>query len=379
MQISCFFAREGIIPMPPMTLLIKPASGLCNMHCKYCFYSDVAENRQTGQYGIMSEQTLETLVRKAFFYCEDHCFFGFQGGEPTLAGLDYYEKLLFYQNRYNRSGVRVLNAIQTNGYAIDDDWAVFFAKNHFLVGISLDGTREIHDAFRLDSAKNGTHQKVLDAIRLFQKHGVDYNILCVVTDAVAQNAKQVYKALKPHKYLQFIPCLDDLDGQKHDFSLTAKGYGEFLKQVFDEYYKDYINGNYVSVRTFDNYIGILRGQMPEDCSMRQGCGLYFVVEADGSVYPCDFYAVDAYRLGNIKENAFIALEKSQNANCFLQQSLLLDPKCAACKWHFLCKGGCRRHREPFDNGKPGPNIYCESFIDFFEYAYERLCELASIM
>ena len=363
--------------MPPMTLLIKPASGLCNMRCSYCFYYDVTENRHTKQYGIMSEQTLETLVRKAFFYCEGSCFFGFQGGEPTLAGLDYFEKLLFYQNRYNRSGVRVLNAIQTNGYAINDDWAAFLAKNHFLVGISLDGTKEIHDTYRFDSAKNGTHQKVLDAIRLFQKSGVDYNILCVVTDTAAQNAKQVYKALKPHKYLQFIPCLDDLDGQTHDWSLNAKAYGEFLKQVFDEYEKDLKNKNYVSVRTFDNYVRILQGQPPEDCSMRQGCGLYFVVEADGCVYPCDFYALDEYCLGNINENSFAALAKSNAANRFLQQSQIGDPNCSACKWYFLCKGGCRRHREPFTDEKPGPNIYCESFIEFFEYAYERLRDLAS--
>jgi uncharacterized protein len=372
------FAREGMNPVPPMTLLIKPASGLCNMHCKYCFYSDVTENRHIKQYGIMSEQTLETLVRKAFFYAEGSCFFGFQGGEPTLAGLDYYEKLLFYQNRYNRSGVRVLNTIQTNGYAIDENWAAFFAKNHFLVGISLDGTKEIHDVFRLDSADNGTHQKVLNAIRLFQKHGADYNILCVVTDAVAQNAKQVYQALKPHKYLQFIPCLDDLDGQAHHYSLTAKTYGEFLKLAFDEYYKDMKNGNYVSVRTFDNYVMILQGRMPEDCSMREGCGLYFVIEADGSVYPCDFYALDDYCLGNISHNSFAALAKSDNAGRFLRQSLQSDPKCAACKWHFLCKGGCRRHREPFADEKPGPNIFCESFIGFFDYAYDRLRELVSV-
>ena len=362
--------------MPPMSMLIKPASGLCNMRCKYCFYSDVTENRETKQYGIMNEQTLENLVRKAFFYGEGNCFFGFQGGEPTLAGLDYYKKLLYYQNLYNRSGIQVLNAIQTNGYVIDDEWAKFFAENHFLVGVSLDGTKEIHDALRLDSAKNGTHQRVLDSIRLFQKHGVDYNILCVVTDAVAKNAKQVYQALKQHKFLQFIPCLDDLNGQTHEHSLTAKAYGEFLKQTFDEYYKDIQNGNYVSVRTFDNYIMVLMGRVPEDCSMRSGCGSYFVIEADGSVYPCDFYALDDYRLGSINENSFIALAKSQNAKRFLEQSRMPDPKCAECKWHFLCKGGCRRHREPFDNGNPGPNIFCEGFIDFFEYAYGRMKELA---
>ena len=364
--------------VPPMTLLIKPASGLCNMRCKYCFYSDVAESRRPGQCGIMSEQTLETLVRKAFYYGEGNCFFGFQGGEPTLAGLDFYEKLLDYQNRCHRPGGRVLNAIQTNGYALDDEWAAFFAKNQFLVGVSLDGTKEIHDALRLDGAGNGTHQKTLGAIRLLQKHGADYNILCVVTGAAARNAKQVYHTLKAHKYLQFIPCLDDLNGKTHDYSLTAKAFGEFLKQTFDEYYQDAKNGTEISVRTFDNYILILQGRMPEDCSMREGCGAYFVIESDGCVYPCDFYALDKYRLGNINENSFAALAKSDCAKRFLQQSHISDPNCAACKWHFLCKGGCRRHREPFTDGMPGQNIYCESYTDFFEYAYDRLRELASV-
>jgi len=346
------------------------------MRCKYCFYSDVTENRQTKQYGIMNDQTLETLVRKAFFYGEGNCFFGFQGGEPTLAGLEFYQKLIHYQNLYNRAGVQVMNAIQTNSYAVDDGWAEFLAKNHFLVGVSLDGTQAIHDSLRIDSAGNGTYQKVTNAIRLLKKHNADYNILCVVTNPIAKNAKAVYRALKEHKFVQFIPCLDDLDGKTHAHSLTAEAYGEFLKQTFDEYYKDIKNGNYVSVRTFDNYVMILQGRTPEDCSMREGCGSYFVIEADGSVYPCDFYALDDYRLGNINQNSFIALAKAPNAKRFLEQSWHTDPKCADCKWYFLCKGGCRRHREPFVDGKPGPNIFCEGYIDFFEYAYDRLHELA---
>ena len=170
--------------MPPISVLIKPASSLCNMRCKYCFYADITDNREVKSYGIMSEETLENLIKKAFEYASGSATFAFQGGEPTLAGLDFYRKLLQLEQKYNVKKIPVQNAIQTNGYVIDEEWAKFLAENKFLVGLSLDGTRDIHDSLRVDAAGKGTFSRVEKTAKLFKKHGVEFNILCVAYNFV---------------------------------------------------------------------------------------------------------------------------------------------------------------------------------------------------
>ncbi|HBL83624.1 MAG: anaerobic sulfatase maturase [Clostridiales bacterium GWF2_38_85] len=364
--------------MNSITLLIKPVSGLCNLRCKYCFYADVVGNRQNPQYDIMDEGTLETVVRKAFAYSDRYCFFMFQGGEPTLAGLDFYKKLIYLQKLYNRNNLIIQNSIQTNSIILTEEWIEFFHDNNFLVGLSLDGTEEIHNSFRTDAAGNGTYNRVIESIKLLEKYKVDYNILCVVTNKVAQNGKAVYHALKRYRHLQFIPCLDDLDGTECDFSLKSKNYGEFLKITFDEYYNDIKNNSYTSVRNFDNYVRILNGNAPENCSMSGKCSYYFVIDGNGSVYPCDFFAFDKWKIGDVKNDSFIRMTKSDTVTKFVDDPLHINEKCENCRWFFLCKGGCRRNREPFENNIPARNIYCESYIDFFEYTFKRLKEISCI-
>lgn len=368
--------------MPAMSLLIKPASSLCNMRCKYCFYADVAENREVKNYGMMSEKTLEEMVKKALSYAEGQCTFAFQGGEPTMEGLEYYRRLVELQVKYNVNKVAIYNSIQTNGLVVDEAWAEFFAKNKFLVGLSVDGPKDIHDSFRVDSAGGGTHNRVMQTVNLFNKYGVEYNVLCVVNNYVARHGSKVYKFFrqKGFRYLQFIPCIDAFDDdESHDYSLTAERYGEFLKTTFDEYYFDMKNGNYTSVRTFDAYIEMLLGRRPGTCGMSGVCTSYYVVEGDGGIFPCDFYVLDKYNMGNLLSQSFEQMAASPAAKQFVEESLHVDEACGKCKWQSLCRGGCRRDREPFVDGRPGLNKYCKAFSGFFEYAYPRLKELAMLV
>lgn len=366
--------------MPPLNLLIKPASGNCNLRCKYCFYHDVSENREIKNYGMMDIETLEVLVQKAFNYAEYACTFAFQGGEPMLVGLDFFEKLIELQKKYNTTNIKVNNVIQTNGMVVDEVWAKFLRANNFLVGLSLDGPKNIHDANRVDVKDKGSYRMVMDTVRLFEKYKVEYNILCVVNAYVARHAYKIYNFFKKNnfKYLQFIPCLDPLNEKPggHGYSLTPERYTQFLKSLFDVWYDDIKKGNMVSIRTFDNYVSMFMGYRPEACGMVGECDCQFVVEADGGVYPCDFYVIDEWYLGNLKEKELQDLRDSDKAKQFVEMSRHVDPKCKNCKWFALCRGGCRRTREPFAEGEPIINYYCESFIEFFEYAGTRMQQLA---
>ncbi len=365
--------------MPPVSFLIKPASSLCNMRCKYCFYDDVSKNREINSYGIMNFETLEILLEKALSYADKRCDFAFQGGEPTLAGLDFFKKVIELQKKYNSKNVQINNAIQTNGYAINEEFAKFFAENSFLVGLSLDGNRELHDSLRVDRSGKGTFDKVINAAKLFNKYNVEYNILCVVNNFVARHSNQVYSFFKKNKfkYLQFIQCLDGFDGQQKNYSLTPERYISFLKNSFDNYYNDFISGNYTSIRLFDNYVSILAGRPAEACGMNGVCNCIFVIESDGSVYPCDFYVLDKYRLGNIRVNTFEEMCDNDIIKIFINESRFIDQKCCKCKWLNICRGGCRRCREPFIDGKPSLNMFCQSYYQFFDYAYDRMKKMAT--
>ena len=362
--------------MKALNVLIKPASSLCNMRCKYCFYSDVAESRSIHSYGMMSEETLEVLTKRILEEATDSAGFLFQGGEPTLAGLPFYKRLIELQEKYNVRGITILNSIQTNGYAINAEWAEFLAKNKFLVGLSLDGTRDIHNSLRTDASGKGTYDRVMNAARLFEKHGVEFNVLCVVNNFVARYPRKVYNELKRFRYLQFIPCLDPFDGEKQQFSLTNERYASFLCSVFDEYFRDFMSGNYVSIRNFDNYVSIFMGRQPENCAMCGKCACYFVAEGDGSIFPCDFYVLDEWKLGNARDSSFGELLNTQRARDFVAASEHVSEKCRSCRYFPLCRGGCRRDREPFSDGLPSLNRLCPAFEKFFEYTHVRMAEMA---
>ena len=352
--------------MPPISIMVKPVSGRCNMRCSYCFYADELARRAEGISERMRPETLEALIRRAFTYADGGVYLAFQGGEPTLAGADFYRRLLDLERRYNTRAVPVQHAIQTNGYQMDEELLEVLRKGRFLVGLSVDGTKEIHDSRRQDGANRGTYDRVMHTARRLEEAGVEYNVLCVVDQAVARRPDEVYDALAPHRFLQFIPCLDPLDGSRSGNSLSAGAYGEFLIGIYRRYAGALRQGRCVSVRAFDNWIRMLAGQPPENCGFSGRCAPNFLVEGSGDVYPCDFYALDEWRLGNINDTTFQRLAHSERMRAFCEQSCAPAPECERCAYVNLCRGGCRRDREPMQaGGRMGRNRLCDGYRRFF--------------
>lgn len=364
-----------------VNFLIKPASSLCNMRCRYCFYEDEAANRTQASMGVMTRETADLLIGEALDAVDfnGRLSFAFQGGEPTVAGLDFFRHFVEEVTRRNTRHIPVNYSIQTNGLALDEEWAEFLAKNRFLVGISMDGDKALHDEFRIDAAGKGTWTRVRQNVTMLQRAGVDLNLLCVVTKRCAKSAVRVYHALQKTgvNFLQFIPCLDPLEMPRGSmpYSLLPEDYGTFLCALFDEWYRDWSSGHYTSVRLFDDYVHLAMGLPAGTCATSGSCGAYFVVEADGSVYPCDFYVLDEWKLGHLGDQPLPALAQSDRAVQFLQDGLNHPTACASCQWRQLCFGGCKR--DWCDDPAGGKrNYYCSSFQRFFAHAAPRLYQVA---
>lgn len=367
----------------PLNVLIKPVSGACNMNCTYCFYCDEMENRSQKSFGIMSEKTAESLIQKALDGTHSACTFAFQGGEPTLRGLDFFRFFCDTVRSCNTHKIPVQFALQTNGLVIDTEWAAFFAERGFLIGLSMDGNKRIHDSMRRRRDGSGSFNNILRASQLFDNHRVEYNILTVVSASLAKNIKEVYEFYLRNNFIyqQYIPCLDPI-GEKspaHEWSLTPEAYGGFLKTLFDLWYRSFKREKPVSIRYFDNLVLMLLGRPPESCGMLGRCTFQHVIEADGSVFPCDFYVLDSYKLGNIHTDSFEDIAKARKKIGFIEKSLHVDPECQTCKWYSLCRGGCRRDRDSFTDKPLEKNRFCASYKAFFPYAYERLAEIARII
>lgn len=366
--------------MPPMSVLIKPVSGLCNMSCEYCFYCDEAKKRTQESFGIMSEQTLKNVIRKTMLKADDMISYAFQGGEPTLRGLGFFEKVICYQRQYNKKNLVVHNSLQTNGYTLTEEWCQFLKENHFLIGLSIDGIESIHNALRHSKDGKATFQRILCSAKLMDQFQIDYNILTVVTPAVAQNITEIYHFYKAQGwyYQQYIACLDPLDeirGNKM-YSLQPEIYGQFLAELFDLWEKDLQNGEQPYIRQFDNYVGLAAGFLIEACDQKGTCGIQNVVEADGSVYPCDFYVLDQYRLGNFNEDQYDQIEKKRSEILFIERSEKIDPQCMECKYYKLCRGGCYRNRDYQRESGFYTNYFCSAYKSFFDSCYSRILEIA---
>ena len=364
--------------MKNLNLLIKPASSSCNLRCRYCFYYDVADNREVKNYGIMNDDTLENMVKKVFDDVEYSANFAFQGGEPTMAGIEFFEKFHKFVEKYNTKKIIVNFSLQTNGTLLNKKWLELFKKHNYLIGLSLDGNKEMHDTFRIDAKGEGTFSRVLKAAKMMKKADVEFNILCVVNKLIAQNGKLVYNFFRNNgfRYYQFIPCLDSLScSEEKDYTLTAEDYGKFLDETFNLWYEDIMSDKRISVRHFDNYTKILLGEEPEACDMVGHCNMNAVLESDGSMYPCDFYVLDEFKVGNINESTFEELFKSEAEMRFLRTSLAVDEKCKVCRYFKICRGGCRRHKELTAEGNY-ENRFCESYKYFFEKNIDKMIKTA---
>ena len=375
----------------PVHILIKPASGRCNIACRYCFYRDVADHRETDDFGIMDDAVAALLVERAFELDAAAIGFGFQGGEPTVAGLPFFRRFVamvreraaaLASAQPGKPVPRIEFSMQTNGVAITPEWAGFLKEEGFLLGVSLDGPRLLHDAYRVRRDGTGTHEAVLRGIGLLRDAGVPMNALCVVDEATADNAAAVYRFLRGRGFdwMQFIPCLDPLGEVPggRPWSLTPAAYGRFLKEIFDLRYRDWKAGIPVNVRWVDNLVSMAMGYPPEICGMTGVCAVNWTVEADGSVYPCDFYVNEEWKLGDLRHDSFESMRQGAAARRFVETSRHMDPACATCRAYPLCRGGCRRDREPFADGAPTLNRYCDAYRDFFSHAGDRILEMAEM-
>lgn len=363
--------------MKQYSIMIKPGSALCNMRCRYCFYEDESSLRETASYGIMPQSTARRILEAFREQRGDRYAFVFQGGEPTLAGLDFFKGFSAMERELGYDKSRVSHAIQTNGQLIDRQWTGYFKENEYLVGLSLDGTREIHDYFRPDAAGEGTYRKVIRAAKLMDEAGVPFNILTVVTPSLARHISSVFRDFVKHdfRHQQYIICLPPMQEGEPGFTPDEATLARFLKQLFDLWYNEFMAGRYISVRYFDNLVYMLQGHSPELCSMCGHCSIQYLIEADGSVYPCDFYALDEYRLGNILSDSVEDIDRRRIELGFIQQSMTAPEECKRCRWAALCRNGCRRERQ---GGPGGRNIHCQAYTSFFEHAYPRLMQIARI-
>lgn len=332
--------------MEHVSLLIKPASALCNMKCKYCFYANISSLREVQSYGKMRPQVTEKMIENVYKELNDgdQLTLAFQGGEPTVAGLRYFKHLTETVERQDKK-VAVHYSIQTNGTLIDEEWCAFLKAYDFLVGLSIDGHQERHDANRLSHKNEATFERILHTKELFDQYGIEYNMMCVVTEQLANEADQVFDFMKENEiqYIQFIPCLDDLDAkERSEFALTPYGFARFYKDLLRLWMQELRNGHYISIKLFDDIINLLVNRQVTACGMIGNCAMQYVIEADGSVFPCDFYCLDEYKVGNITEHTLRELMNSERTFEFLHQPKELSSFCLSCPFRKMCNGGCMR-------------------------------------
>lgn len=358
--------------MKYISFLIKPASSLCNMRCRYCFYYDVADHREVRSYGIMQEDTMHALIDRALGLDDEaDITFAFQGGEPTIAGLSYFENFISYVNS-NRKNQVIHYALQTNGTLLNEEWADFFHQHHFLIGLSLDGYVELHDYMRKDALYEGTYKKVMKSIEILKQKKVDFNVLTVLSSYVSAHPQKLFTFYQKHdlKYIQFIPCLAGLDEKESEFSLRPKQFASFYKVFFDLWYKEYMKGNYISVTLFDNIIPMFVGYPPQQCGMLGHCAPQLVVESNGDIYPCDFYVLDQYCCGNIKEHTLYELVGCETMKKFLKEPRRSCESCKECAYEQICHRNCKRLNSAYYD-----DTYC-GYKELLEYAGERMMKIA---
>jgi uncharacterized protein len=360
------------------SILVKPASADCNLHCTYCFYHDRPTDPYLAVRGrhVMDDDTLRVLIRQGMRLMPQVATFGWQGGEPTLTGIDFFRRVVEYQQEYGRSGQSVCNGVQTNATLIDDEWAELFARYNFLLGVSLDGPRQWHDHYRTTVNGSGSYDRILQNIEILRRHRAEFNILTVVNDVTGDHPTEVYSFMMEHdfRYLQFIPCveLDPETGKLTAFSVRPLQFGDFMCTIFDLWYND--GQPKVSIRLFDNLLLAYAGHGPQVCQFQEECGDYVVVEYNGDVYPCDFYVRKSLYLGNIHEQALDQMASSKMAVDFRRRKRRGDPACAECAWQHICNHGCPLMR---DHNPTGHTHYlCKAYQQIFAYADERLRELS---
>ena len=326
----------------------------------------------------MSEETADMILNRIEMDLDsgDRIQFIFQGGEPTLAGLPFFRGFIGKVKKWNKD-IEVSYALQTNGLFIGKDWCEFLKENNFLVGVSLDILSDCHDEVRIDAEGKGTYKRVINTISLFDKYGVEYNVLCTLTNSVARYPQKVWNRIIQLgiKYVQFTPCLGELNLESTSpYALTPKRFTSFYTAIFNLWYDSYKNGRVISIKLFDDILNLMVLGRPTLCGMNGTCQPQLVVEADGSVYPCDFYCLDEYKLGNLKENGVFELLSGDTVQKFADRPHKRPELCNSCQYLAFCGGNCKRMQKEIcctDNDN-----YC-GYRDFLDNCGAELNKIAN--
>jgi uncharacterized protein len=360
----------------PFVIMAKPVGPACNMICSYCYYLDTAGIFPKEGNFRMSPDVLETYIRQYLASSPGpEVLFVWHGGEPALAGLDFYRRAVELQQRYTPEGWSCRNNLQTNGTLLDDEWCSFLAEHSFDVGVSIDGTQWLHDRYRKDRQGQGTYKRTADSILRLQKYGIQPDLLCTVTAASASEPLSVYRALREFNtgWVQFIPIVKRTpDGNVTPESVTGKAYGKFLATVFDDWlYNDYGSLN---VQLFAEMSLVWAGGSPTACWMAPTCGRVLIVEHDGGVFSCDHFVDRQHYLGNISDTRLADLTDSPEQSNFGENKRNLLPReCLSCRWLGVCNGLCPKDRFiSSEDGEPGLNYLCEGLKYFYSYAEKPL-------
>ncbi|BBG61224.1 Anaerobic sulfatase-maturating enzyme [Providencia rustigianii] len=370
-------------------MMAKPTSYHCNIKCEYCFYLEKEnvfnEETQNGQHDVMPDNVLRRYIKDYIqSNAGDQVDFSWQGGEPTLAGLPFFERVVEYQKQYAQ-GKTITNSVQTNAIAINRQWAQFFADNHFLLGVSIDGLEAVHDKYRISVNGNPTFERVKKSIQLLIEYGVEFNTLTVVNDQNWRKGKETYQALKAlgSTFFQFIPIVEVDRRFPHTqgghyapgpnavmapFSVPSDGYGQFMADVFDEWIRQGDVGK-IYVRLFDSLLGTWMGYPASTCIQSKTCGQALIIEANGDVYSCDHYVYPANRLGNVNQNTLARIVTSKQQLRFGQNKYdKLTNLCKKCEVQSLCYGGCPKHRIiSIEGEKYRHNYLCSSYKKIFNH------------
>ena len=369
----------------PLYVMLKPAGAHCNLACKYCYYLEKNKLYPTAQRHLMSDEMLEQFTRE---YIEaqtmSQVLFTWHGGEPLLRSIDFYRKALSLQQKY-AGGRRIDNVIQTNGTLLTDEWCEFFAQNHWLVGISIDGPQPYHDHYRLTAAGKPSWQKVMQGIKLLKKHGVEWNAMAVVNAYNANHPLEFYRFFKENgcQFLQFTPIVERLtrheDGRTlasladkneiplSEASVTPEQWGYFLCAIFDEWVRKDVGKIFVEI--FDCTLANWMGISPSICAYSKECGHAGVMEHNGDVYSCDHFVFPEYKLGNIRDHSLIDMlygEQQQEFSRLKHSSL--PRQCKECDMEFACHGECPKNRFMKDKyGDSGLNYLCPGYYHYYQH------------
>jgi len=378
---------------PRFHVLTKPTGAICNLDCAYCFFLD-KELLYPGSRFRMSDELLEKYIRQLIeSHRSDKVTVAWQGGEPTLMGIEFFRRAIEYQDKYKKPGMTFENTMQTNGTLLDDEWCAFLSENNFLVGLSIDGPRELHDAYRVDKRGKPTFDNVMRGLRLLQKHGVEYNILTTVNGANGDYPLEVYRFLRDEvgtTWMQFIPVVERLNEggvtlyqQGADISprsVKPEQFGNFLITVFDEWVHNDVGK--VFVQTFEaatrNWLGLASSGM---CFFNATCGHGPALEHNGDLYSCDHFVEPEYLLGNIHQDNMGDLVGSERQRTFGLDKLDALPRyCRECDVRFACHGECPKNRFILTpDGEPGLNYLCAGYKSFFHYVDRPLKILAGML